>query len=195
MAAVKRTLTRETSKAAYTLVDLSDLHPETRKDIIRDAYEGAGLYGVRVVEESVNGGARAPIFGVYNDGEDAERWTAAKKELKLGSSEVDDDTVITGDVDVNDPRREAAIREAAAQAANAEADAIRAGEAEAIASIVGDDADAGDERQPPNRSAQRTGATDGHPTNIVDATLSEDAENRVEDLDTRKTTKKNKAPK
>jgi len=174
----KRTLRRAGAGAAYTLVDLSDLHEETRKDIIEDAYAGGGVYGVRVVEESVNGAARAPLFGVYKMGQDASRWEDAKKELGLGSTEVGDDEVTPYvDVEVVDPRREAALREAAAQRAYAEGDRIRSGEAEAIRDIVGEDADEGRTAHTPNASAHRTGATDGHPTNIVDTTLDEDAEN------------------
>lgn len=191
---VKRTLTRSKSAAAYTLVDLSDLHPETRKDIIEDAYAGAGVYGVRVVEESVNGAARAPIFGVYNGGPDADRWADAKKELRLGSTDVEDGEVVPVDLEVTDARRAAALREAAAQKADAEADRIRSGEADDIAAITGDDADAGRTPATPNRSAQRTGATDAHATNVVDTTLDKDATNLASEAENQKPAKKSKTP-
>lgn len=202
MAKKPRTLARSRSKAAYTLVDLSALHEETRKDILADALEGGGTYGIRVVEESVNGGARAPIFGVYNEGPDADKWTEAKKELGLDGTEIPDGEVRPLDIEITDPRREAALREAAAQRAAGEADRIRAGETEALREIVGDDADEGRESPTPNMSANRSGATDGHTTNIVDSTLSQDAENEAgnaksadEAEDNRRTAKKNKSPK
>lgn len=178
-AAIKRTLDRNVSSAAYTLVDLSGLHKETRDDIVRDALEGGGLYGIRIVEESVNGAARAPIFGFYRNGADEERWLNAKKELGLDSTEIDDGAVAPTDIEITDARQEAALREAAAQRANAEADKIRAGEAEAIAAITGDDGDEGREPSTPNLSANRTGAVDGHATNVVDTTLAKDATNKA----------------
>lgn len=125
------------SAAAYTLVDLNDLEDELRLDIIEDASMGGGRYGIRVVEEAVNGAARAPIYGYYNDGPDAERWAAAKEELGLGSTEIDDAAVVPIG-DVVDPQREAALREAAAQAVEAEADRIRAGEEADLAEILGE---------------------------------------------------------
>lgn len=142
MTSKKRTLDRVTSKAAYALVDLSELHEETRKDIIADALEGGGTYGIRVVEEAINGAARAPLFGVYLDGPDAEKWANAKKELGLGVVELKEGERPGDIVETLDPRRETALREAAAQAANAQADKIRAGEAEAIAAIVGEENEA-----------------------------------------------------
>lgn len=195
-----RTLRRDASAQAYTLVDLSGLHPETRKDIMLDAGAGGGTYGIRVVEEAVNGGSRAPIYGYYKNGPDAERWDGAKKELGIDADEIPDGEVKPIDVEVIDPRREAALREAAAQRAAGEADRIRAGEVEAIRSITGDE---DGESPTPNMSATRSGATDHHTTNIVDSTLSEDATNDASEAgsseeaeDNRRTSKKtNKAPK
>lgn len=162
------------SNAAYTLVDLSGLDPEDRKAIENDAANGGRTYGVRVVEEAVFGGARSPLYGVYKDGPDAERWAAAKKEYGLGSTEVEDASVLPGGLGV-DPRREAALREAAAQRAAAEADAIRAGEEAAIREITGE---SGDDTHAGHSTADARARME--PTaNIVDTTLSQDASNEA----------------
>lgn len=176
MAKTPRTLRAQHSgrSAAYTLVDLSGLHKETRDDIIRDAREGGGIYGVRVVEESVNGGARAPIFGVYNDGPDAERWVDAKKKLGISGEEIDDAQVYAGaGVEVLDPRKEAAIREAAAQKAEREADAIRSAENRDVRQITGEDEDDDEADTQPLTAARLD-----HPANLIDPDAI-DAENEV----------------
>ena len=129
---VQRTLTRERSAAAYKLVDLSSLHKTTRKDILEDALAGGGLYGIRVVEEHVNGAARAPVYGVYNDGPDADKWATAKQELDIDGAAVE----------IHDPKREGALRGAAQGKAAAEATRVRKKEAEAVGAIVGDGDDA-----------------------------------------------------
>ena len=166
--------------AAYTLVDLSDLHKETRDDIIADAREGGGVYGVRVVEESVNGGARAPIYGVYNNGPDAERWADAKKKLGLGSTEVDDSAVYAGaSVEVTDPRKEAALREAAAQKAEQDAEAIRSAENRGVRQITGEDEDDDEADTRPLTAARLD-----HPANIVDPDAI-DAENEVSNAESK----------
>jgi hypothetical protein len=54
---------------------------ELRKDIILDASEGGGIYGIRVVEESVNGPIRAPIYGYYNGTEFEDRWNSPRTSL------------------------------------------------------------------------------------------------------------------
>lgn len=181
-----RRLKSAVAAAAYTLVDLSDLDTDLQKDIIEDANAGGGEYGIRVVEESVNGGARAPIYGYYKDGPDAKRWEDAKTELGISGSEIADGDVVGAiGVDISDPRREAALREAAAQQAEAQADRIRAGEADAIRSITGD----GEEEEDTGRPRVRAGAdsaTDNHATNIVDTTLSPDATNEAADAENQK---------
>lgn len=161
------------SAAAYNLVDFSGLDDEDRKAIEEDALNGGRVYGVRVVEESVNGGARAPLFGVYKDGPDAERWEKSKKEYGLASTEADDAEVRAGaSFLVGDPRREAALREAAAQQAEAEAAAIRAGEEEAVRAITKEDGET------PQPAVDRRAASE--PTaNIVDTTLARNAENEA----------------
>ena len=157
------------SAAAYVLVDLSDLDDDVRKDIVEDASAGGGTYGIRVVEEVINGAASAPLFGYYKGGADEERWTDAKKELGLSASEADDSTVYAGAGGLAlDPRREAALREAAAQRVESEAARIRAGEDADVAAVTGEDGPA------PVR-AGASGATDNHPTNIVDTTLAPEA--------------------
>jgi hypothetical protein len=171
----KHANTTRRSTAAYTLLDLSDLDDDDRKAIIEDANAGGGAYGIRVVEHSVNGGATAPIYGVYKTGPDADRWAETKKKFNLGSTEVDDSTVIAGvGVEVDDPRREAALREAAAQTAEAEADRIRAGEAEAVRTITGNEDDDANR----DRTVGRPTGGD-HPQNIVDPELAPDAENEA----------------
>lgn len=183
------------SAAAYTLVDLSDLDDDLRKDIVEDATAGGGLYGIRVVEESVNGGARSPIFGVYKDGPDADRWTQAKKDLEITGTTVDDSEAYAGTgIEVTDPLRAAALREAAAQKADALADSIRAGENDALAAITGDtDEEATDVR---NRDRGRRVGGD-HPQNIVDTGLDTDATNEVADAEDQEAPKasKTKTPK
>jgi hypothetical protein len=179
----------ERTAAAYTLVDLSDVDEKVRKDIIEDANAGGANYGVRVVEESVNGGARAPIYGVYDTGPDHDRWVEAKKDLKLSATEVGDDEVYTGagGPEVSDPRREAALREAAAQRAEGEADRIRSGEIDAVQAITGDT----DEDAAARRGRHAPGGTTGHDhtQNIVDDTLSEEATNEASEAQNQKTTK------
>ena len=51
----------ERGKAAYKLVNLYDLPVEIQED----AAIGGGEYGVKVVEESVNGPVRGPLYGYY----------------------------------------------------------------------------------------------------------------------------------
>lgn len=174
---------RQNAPAAYTLVDISELPDEIRDDIIEDANAGGGQYGIRVVEESVNGGARAPIYGYYRDGEDAERWTKAKKKFNLSAAEVDDGDVVGAGVDITDPRREAAIREGAAQRAEQQADRIRAGEDAEVEAITGD------------KLGVRAGAdsaTDGHAQNIVDTTLDPNSTNEAADAENQEAAKASK---
>lgn len=190
MAKTPKTLRQEhRSKAAYTLVDLSDLDKELREDIILDANEGGGIYGVRVVEEAINGGARAPIYGVYNDGPDADRWSKAKDKLGLSGEQVDDSEVYGGSgIEVADPRREAALRQAAAEKALGDAEALRSAERNEVAAITGDsDEDA---------AARRAPALD-HSSNIVDPGAI-DAENEASNIPAdagARAAAKNKAPK
>lgn len=189
------------SAAAYTLVDLNDLDDDLRKDIIEDASAGGGRYGIRVVEEAVNGAARAPIFGVYNEGPDADRWAKAKEDLGLEGTEVDDAEAYAGSgLEVTDPHREAALREAAAQTVEEEADRIRSGEQNAVRDITGDT----DEEAARRNRDRTTGRTTGgdHPQNIVDPGLAPDAENEVAGAENQESTAPaqrgrgaNKAPK
>lgn len=125
MAETPKTLGRKRSEPAYVFVDIDSLDPELKADIVEDALAGGGLYGIRIVEEAVNGPARAPIYGYYKDGPDAERWAAAKKELKLDDSAEHVD--------------EASLRESAAKAAASEAKKQRKAEDADIAEITGED--------------------------------------------------------
>jgi hypothetical protein len=129
-----RRSTREDSKsaAAYTLVDLSDLEPDIRKDIIEDAYAGGAQFGVRVVEEAVNGGARSPLFGYYNaPNPDAQRWEEAKEELGISVDE---------NVD------EVELRHSASLTAAEDAERARKSEEAAVAAITGEEDDDDDDK-------------------------------------------------
>ena len=167
---------RNQSRQAYTLVDVNSIEDdELRKDILLDASEGGGIYGIRVVEESVNGPIRAPIYGYYNDTEHSERWAKAKDLLGLAGDEVDDSEVRAG-ADVLDPRREAALRTQAEEAAASAAERQRAAEDSEVAAVTGGDT----------------------VSNITDATLDPNATNRADDpdaADAGKTATRNKAPK
>lgn len=146
------------SKAAYTLVDLSDLPADVRKEVMEDALAGGGEYGVRVVEEVHNGAARAQIFGYYHT--DQDKWEDAKKELGITGSEVDDGEV-TGEAGT-DLRSEAMLRQGAEQRAAAEADAIRTAEDDAVKAVL-----EGESNAPANTQARAEPNA-----NIVDATVS-----------------------
>lgn len=151
---------RNKSRQAYTLVDINSIEDdELRKDILLDASEGGGIYGIRVVEESVNGPIRAPIYGYYNDTEHADRWNKAKEQLGLAGEEVDDNEVRGAGPDVNDPRREAALREQAEESAGVAAQRQRASEDADVAQITGTDTK----------------------SNITDETLDPKASNRADD--------------
>jgi hypothetical protein len=53
--------------AAYEVVDLAVFEPAQRAEIVNDALEGGGKFGIIVVEEFVNGPARQPVYGFYYD--------------------------------------------------------------------------------------------------------------------------------
>lgn len=120
----KRTLRRELNKAAYVIVDIEALHPETKADIVADAAEGGHAYGLRVVEIAINGPAQAPIYGYYKDSPDEERWNEAKAELNLDDIEVEDAT---------------GLREAAAKRSAEDADKQREKEEAELAEITGEE--------------------------------------------------------
>jgi uncharacterized protein YuzE len=180
MATLRR---QNASQQAYTLVDVNSIDDdELRKDILLDASEGGGIYGIRVVEESVNGPIRAPVYGYYNGTEFEDRWNAAKDQLGLGAEEVDDAAVRGGGgaLDVTDPRTEAALREQAEESARVQADRQRASEDSEVAQVTGQEVK----------------------SNITDPTLSPDATNRADDpaaaaaaSDAAAKAAKNKAPK
>lgn len=150
---------RNQSRQAYTLVDINSIEDdELRKDIILDASEGGGIYGIRVVEESVNGSIRAPIYGYYNGTEFEDRWNDAKDKLGLSGEEVDDAAVRAGP-DITDPRREAALREQAVESAATDAERQRAAEDADVAAVTGGDT----------------------VSNITDPTLDPKATNRADD--------------
>lgn len=125
-------MARTPSKAAYYLVDISELPSDLKAEILEDAAAGGGEYGIRVVEEIHNGPARANIYGVYY-GVDDEKWQAAKEELGISSSTVADEAVQTEDAD---PLKEAALRQAAEEAALVEAEKVRVAEAAEVEKIT-----------------------------------------------------------
>lgn len=131
-------MARVPSKAAYYLVDLSELPLDIKREIILGAEAGGGDYGVRVVEEIHNGPARQNLYGVYY-GPDDELWQKAKADFGIASEQVADEAV-SGEAPV-DPAKEAALRQAAEEAATAEADRIRTAEATEIAAVTGDEVD------------------------------------------------------
>lgn len=152
-------MARRSTAAAYTLIDVSALPDEIRQQVIDDALIGGPDFGVRVVEEAVNGPARSAIFGVYK-GEDEERWKEAKKELKISSTEIPDGEVAPSGASVDvDPRREAALRQAAAEQAAAQADNVRTAEDAEVEAITG------------------VAPSLRHTSNIVDDTLDPEATN------------------
>lgn len=123
------------NKAAYTLVDLSELPEDIRAMILEDASAGGKEFGVRVVEETVNGPARAAIYGVYDH--DVEAWNAAKEEFGISGEEIDDSEVTAGTLD--DGSRESALRAAAQEQVNADAERIRVADEAELKKIVGDE--------------------------------------------------------
>lgn len=125
----------ERGRPAYTLVDLSDLPAEHRQEILDDAMAGGGTYGIRVVEEVINGPARQPMFGYYEH--DADKWDDAKKELGISASDVADDEVKPGPL--VDENAEANLRQRAEEAANREADRIRQAEDKELQAITGEE--------------------------------------------------------
>lgn len=114
-------MARPSSAPAYKLVDLSILTREHQTLVMNDALDGGPLYGVMVVEEMINGAARQPIFGVYNDTpnrDDATRWADALAEFG-----------------VEDTTDEEALAAAAKEQADADAAAIAAKEDADLAAI------------------------------------------------------------
>lgn len=133
------------SKAAYSLVDISDLPRDVRDAIIEDAQAGGGEYGVRVVEEMVNGPVRSPIYGVYDF--DAEKWDAAKAELGIVATDIPDNEV-QSETDVDE--REDAQRAAARESAQTEAARIREAEEAEVRRVTKEDEDKPD--KPKNKA-------------------------------------------
>lgn len=106
-------MARKSALPAYTKVDLSRFTPEQRAILIEDAATGGAEYGIRVVEEVINGGASFPLYGWYHTDEVADKkWTEAREELGISDEEIDEDQ----------------LDEAARVSADAEAARIRAAE-------------------------------------------------------------------
>lgn len=68
------------SRPAYNVVDISNFSEEVQVVLKEDAADGGTQYGLRVVEEYINGPSRSQVYGVYG-GEDAEKWQAALGEI------------------------------------------------------------------------------------------------------------------
>lgn len=118
------------SKAAYRLVDLSELSDEQRRDVIEDAMMGAGEYGVREVEVVHNGPARQSIYGVYF-GPDEAKWETALKEFGEEPEELSEE---------EQEAREEVLRGRQQEIAAAEAERVREAEEREVRRIAGDDA-------------------------------------------------------
>jgi hypothetical protein len=123
----------ERGKAAYFLVDLAALSDEDRQLVFDDALMGGGDYGVRVVEEVINGPATQPIYGVYY-GPDEEKWAQAQADFAAAPAgePVENET---------DEEREERLRAAAERQASVDADAQRAAEEAELQRITKEDAD------------------------------------------------------
>lgn len=130
------------SRAAYTLVDLSEVPSQYLQAILEDAALGGGEYGVRVVEESVNGGASHPIYGVYEH--DVEKWEEAKLEMEVGTFTMTEEEIA---------EREEKLRGQAAAVAQAQANALDAADAVQVAAVTGDDPD--QVNKPTNKNQRR----------------------------------------
>lgn len=127
------------SKAAYVVVDLTGLEPEVRQEIMEDAFAGGGEYGIRVVEETVNGSVRVPIFGVYDY--EAQKWEEAKAEFNITAADASDED-------------EARIRAGAQAQTDAAAEAERKREEDELRAITKEDA-ASDADKPSTNKAKR----------------------------------------
>lgn len=97
-----------TAKAAYSVVDITKFPADVQEALVADAANGATLYGLRVVEEYINGPARSAVYGVYNGGEDEGKWKAALAEIGESADDADEEAI-----------RLAAEEKAAADAAEA----------------------------------------------------------------------------
>lgn len=117
-------------KAAYRFVDLKALEPLVRAEVTEDAQAGGGNYGLKVVEEAVDGPSRVPIYGVYF-GDDEEKWREAQRRLQVRDGSL---------VDI-DEEAEDALRAEASAGADAEAAAIRRKEEAAVTAVTGGDED------------------------------------------------------
>jgi hypothetical protein len=97
------------SKAAYFLVDVSELPADIKAEVLEDANAGGGEFGLRIVEAIHNGPAQQMIYGVYY-GPDEDKWNEAKKDLGITSTSIADSRGWVR-APVPDPLREAAIRQ------------------------------------------------------------------------------------
>lgn len=117
-------MARRASEAAYFVVNLNELEPSFRQQVLEDAEVGGMEFGVRVVEEIHNGPARSAIYGVYKTVQDGDgkvlsddegKWNAAKAEYNVPDS-------------VDDDKAAETAATTAADAAAAEADRVREAE-------------------------------------------------------------------
>lgn len=82
------------SAPAYQLLNLGAFPPEVEQALREDAANAGQDYGVEVVEESINGPASIPIFGVYlAPHPSAAKWEAAKAEFNITDDGVDEEAV------------------------------------------------------------------------------------------------------
>lgn len=112
-------------KAAYFIVDTSSLPDEHRAEILEDAFDGGSQFGLKIVEEYINGPARQPVYGVYY-GEDEKKWEEAKADFGFAAEEADD-----------------SVRQAAEAKAVADGENARAAEDAAVEAVVNPPTDDG----------------------------------------------------
>lgn len=113
---------RKASGQAYYLIDLNELTPAQRAEVVEDAALGGGDFGVRVVEIIHNGPAQTSLYGVYY-GADDDLWHATLEEFAADGggelSEEQEDAIRTRASALADA--DAAAQEKAEQAALAKA--------------------------------------------------------------------------
>lgn len=122
------------SSAAYSIINLAAFAESVHEELVEDAAAGGKIYGVRVVEEYINGPVRQVVYGVYHV--DQELWEEAKAQLGIEEEALE----------AEEPDEEALRKEAEAKAAD-DADRLekaRTAQIEKVVGAKGDTADAAD---------------------------------------------------
>lgn len=116
------------SMAAYVIVNIAAFSEAAQAELIDDAAAGGKTYGLRVVEEYINGPARQPVYGVYKD--DEELWNETKAQLGIEEEALD----------AEEPDEDA-LREAAQQQADADAARVDAAHKASVDKVVNGEGD------------------------------------------------------